>query len=106
MAKALKLSNELIEMTKPYAAAMNRSIAEQIEHWAWIGKAAEENSEFPVQFIQDTLLAVEAANIPIDSATGATGFGSRIHQRFAALADSGLPNLDRNDLPRAAKLPE
>jgi hypothetical protein len=39
MAVALKLSDELIEMAKPYAAAMHHSIAEQIEHWAWLGKS-------------------------------------------------------------------
>jgi hypothetical protein len=41
MAAALKLSDEQIEMAKPYAAAMNHSIAEQIGHWVWLGKAAE-----------------------------------------------------------------
>jgi hypothetical protein len=45
MAVALKLSDEPIEIAKPYAAAMNRSIAEQIEHWAWLGNAAEEESD-------------------------------------------------------------
>jgi ParD-like antitoxin of type II bacterial toxin-antitoxin system len=45
MAVALKLSDGLIEMAKPYAAAMNHSIAEQIEHWAWLGKAAEEGAD-------------------------------------------------------------
>jgi len=34
-----RLSDELIEMAKPYAAAMHHSIAEQIEHWAWLGKS-------------------------------------------------------------------
>jgi hypothetical protein len=45
MAVALKLSDELIGMAKPYAVAMDHSIAEQIEHWAWLGKAAEEESD-------------------------------------------------------------
>jgi hypothetical protein len=45
MAVALKLSDELIEMAKPYAAAMHHSIGKQIEHWAWFGKAAEEESD-------------------------------------------------------------
>jgi hypothetical protein len=39
LAVALKLSDELIGMAKPYAAAMHHSIAEQIEHWAWLGKS-------------------------------------------------------------------
>jgi hypothetical protein len=61
MAVALKLSDELIEIAKPHAAAMHRSVPKQIEHWARLGKAVEDNPDLPVQFIQDTLLAVEEA---------------------------------------------
>ncbi len=61
MAVALKLSDELIEIAKPHAAAKHRSVPKQIEHWARLGKAVEENPELPVQFTQDTLLAVEEA---------------------------------------------
>lgn len=61
MAIALKLSDELIEIARPHAAAMHRSIPKQIEHWARLGKAVEDNPELPVQFIKDTLLAVEEA---------------------------------------------
>jgi len=61
MAVALKLSDELVEIAKPHAAAKHRSVPKQIEHWARLGKAVEENPELPVQFIQDTLLAVEEA---------------------------------------------
>jgi ParD-like antitoxin of type II bacterial toxin-antitoxin system len=61
MAVALKLPDELVEIAKPYAAAMHRSVPKQIEHWARLGKAVEENPELPVQFIQDTLLALEEA---------------------------------------------
>ncbi|SOE55464.1 hypothetical protein SAMN05414139_00860 [Burkholderia sp. D7] len=35
-----------------------------------------------------------------------TGFGSRIHQRFASLADKGLALPDRAERPRVAELPE
>lgn len=61
MATALKLSDELIEIARPHAAAKHRSIPKQIEHWARLGKAVEDNPELPVQFIKDTLLAVEEA---------------------------------------------
>jgi hypothetical protein len=61
MAVTLKLSDELVESAKPHAAAMHRSVPKQIEHWARLGKAVEENPELPVRFIQDTLLAVEEA---------------------------------------------
>ncbi|CAH2776796.1 MAG: hypothetical protein CBCREVIR_0250 [Candidatus Burkholderia crenata] len=38
--------------------------------------------------------------------TSTTGFGSRIHQRFASLADKGLNLPDRTERPRATELPE
>ncbi len=34
-----------------------------------------------------------------------TGFGSRVHQRFASLADKGLTIPDRTEQPRAAEFP-
>ena len=59
MAIALKLSDELIDLAKSYAAAEHRSVPKQIENWARLGKAAEDNPELPIQFIKDTLLAIE-----------------------------------------------
>jgi hypothetical protein len=62
MAIALKLSDELIDLAKPHAAAEHRSIPKQIEYLARLGKAVEDNPELPFQFIKDTLLAVAEAN--------------------------------------------
>ena len=62
MAIALKLSDELINLAKPHAAAEHRSVPKQIEYWARLGKAVEDNPELPLQFIKDTLLAIAEAN--------------------------------------------
>ena len=62
MAIALKLSDELIELAKPYAVAGHRSVPEQIEFWARLGKTAEENPELPIHFIKNTLLAIAEAD--------------------------------------------
>ena len=59
MATAMKISNALVEAAKPYAAAMQRSVPKQIEYWARIGKAAEENPDLPVGFIVDILVGIE-----------------------------------------------
>lgn len=59
MSTALKLSDEIVDAAKPYAAAMHRSVPKQIEYWARIGKAAEENPDLPVGFIIETLIALE-----------------------------------------------
>jgi len=61
MATALKLSNELVEMAKPYAAAQHRSVPQQIEYWARLGKVVDDNPELPPQFIKDILLANQEA---------------------------------------------
>ena len=61
MAVALKLSDELIEDAKPYAAAEHRSVPKQIEYWARIGKAVLENPDVPLRLIQDAMLSREEA---------------------------------------------
>jgi hypothetical protein len=64
------------------------------EALAW----AEANS--PQESNPDTLFR------EIESANDTLGFGSRVHQIFAALADSGLPAPDRAEQPRAPELRE
>lgn len=59
MAVALKLSDELVQDAKPYAAAEHRSVPKQIEYWARIGKAVLDNPDLPLSLIQDTLLSRE-----------------------------------------------
>lgn len=59
MSTALKLSDELIEIAKPRAAAEHRSLPKQIEYWARLGKAVEDNPDLPLQFLKETLLALE-----------------------------------------------
>jgi hypothetical protein len=59
MAVAMKLSDELVEAAKPYAAAEHRSVPQQIEYWGRIGKAVTENPDMPLRLIQDIMLAHE-----------------------------------------------
>ena len=59
MAKAIKLSDELIDDAQRYASVNHRSPPKQIEHWATIGKIAEENPDLPLGFVRDTLLSLE-----------------------------------------------
>lgn len=61
MPTALRLSDDLIEMAKPHAAAAHRSIPKQIEYWARLGKAVDDNPDLPVQFVKDTVLAAQEA---------------------------------------------
>ena len=53
------LSELLIEEAKPFAQAIHRSVAEQIEYWARLGKVAEDNPDLPINMLQDMLVSME-----------------------------------------------
>lgn len=57
MAQSVRLSDALVKQAKVMGEVMSRSGAGQIEHWAKIGKIAEENPDLPYAFIRDSLLA-------------------------------------------------
>jgi hypothetical protein len=57
--KAVKLSNDIILEAHKYAAVFSRSVPKQIEHWAKIGRTAEENPDLPYAFLKDILLSLE-----------------------------------------------
>ena len=59
MPTAIQLSELLIEEAKPFAQAMHRSVAEQIEYWARLGKTVEENPDLPIYMLQDMLVSIE-----------------------------------------------
>ena len=61
MPSVVKLSDALINEARPYANAMHRSVPKQIEHWARLGKAAEENPDMPISMIQDVFVSLEEA---------------------------------------------
>jgi len=53
---AIQLSNEIILEAGKYASVYTRTLSMQIEHWARIGKIAEENPDLPYAFIEDVLI--------------------------------------------------
>jgi hypothetical protein len=59
MPTAINLSALLIEEAKPFAQTKHRSVAQQIEYWARLGKVAEENPDLPIHMLQDLLVSVE-----------------------------------------------
>ncbi len=61
MATAVKLSETIVSEAKIISKALNRSIAGQIEHWANIGKIAEENPDLTYEFIKSLLIAQQEA---------------------------------------------
>ncbi len=59
MATAIRISEELVSEAKKYSRIDHRSITGQVEHWARIGKCAEENPDLPYNFIKDLLIGIE-----------------------------------------------
>jgi hypothetical protein len=59
MSTAINLSEQLIEEAKPVAQATHRSVSEQIEYWARLGKVVEENPDLPINVLQDMLVSIE-----------------------------------------------
>lgn len=59
MAMTVKLSDEVLEEAKRYASVFSRSVPKQIEHWARVGRIAEENPELNYHMIMDILLAID-----------------------------------------------
>ncbi len=62
MSQPIKLSDELIHDAKVHAKSMHRTPPKQIEHWARIGKLAEENPDLSLGFVIDMLVGLEEAN--------------------------------------------
>ena len=57
----VKLSKALVELARTCAAVQHRSVSEQIEHWARMGKIVEENPDLPFSLIRDILVADQEA---------------------------------------------
>ncbi|MBL5900111.1 ParD-like family protein [Lelliottia amnigena] len=57
MATSIRLDDDFVSDVKVYADAASRSIPKQIEHWAKIGRMAEDNPDLPYSFINEILIA-------------------------------------------------
>jgi hypothetical protein len=59
MATAVRVSEKLVNEAKRFSRVDNRSLAGQIEHWARIGKCAEENPDLTYSLIKEILIGLE-----------------------------------------------
>ena len=57
MSVSVRISDELYEAARRTAKAEFRSIPQQIEFWAKLGRAAYDNPDLPIDFIRDILMA-------------------------------------------------
>jgi hypothetical protein len=56
MSTAIKISKEIADEAKISAKVSRRSMAGQVEYWAFIGKIAEDNPDLSYLVIKDILL--------------------------------------------------
>ncbi|MES9901944.1 MAG: hypothetical protein ABW168_04565 [Sedimenticola sp.] len=57
MATSVRLDDDLVSDAKVYGDADKRSVPKQIEHWAEIGRMAEDNPDLPYEFIHQVKVA-------------------------------------------------
>ncbi|KTC73194.1 ParD-like family protein [Legionella bozemanae] len=53
----IRIDETIYNEAKKVAAAEFRSIPNQIEYWAKLGKCALDNPDLPIEFIKDVLLS-------------------------------------------------
>jgi hypothetical protein len=59
MSSAVRVSEDLVHEARLYSAVDNRSVTGQIEHWARIGKCAEDNPDLTYALIKEILIGLE-----------------------------------------------
>jgi hypothetical protein len=59
MATAVRISEELVNDARKFSRIDHRSLTGQIEHWARMGKCAEENPDLTYLLIKEILIGVE-----------------------------------------------
>ncbi len=59
MTTAVRITDDLVRDAKIYSKIDKRSLTGQIEHWARIGKCAEENPDLTFNLIKEILIGIE-----------------------------------------------
>ncbi len=62
MATAVRISDTLLKDARKYSKVDHRSLTGQIEHWARIGKYAEENPDLTYELIKEIFIGIEELN--------------------------------------------
>ena len=57
MSTAIRINDDIYLAARRVAGAERRSIPQQIEFWALIGKTALENPDLPVDFVRELLIS-------------------------------------------------
>jgi len=55
----VNLDNEFVKIAQSHSAVERRSLADQIQHWAEVGKIVEDNPDLSYSVIKEILLGIE-----------------------------------------------
>lgn len=66
MSISIRIDESLYDSAKSRARAEMRSIPQQLSYWAKIGRTALDNPDLPIEFIRDTLIAMEEESEPFE----------------------------------------
>ena len=70
MSTVVRISDELANDAKHRSKVEQRSMTAQLEYWAKIGKAAEDNPDLPFAFIKETMVARSEIESSYSGSTG------------------------------------
>jgi len=66
MSISIRIDETLHETAKIRAKAEMRSIPQQVSYWARVGRAALDNPDLPIEFVRDTLIAMDEESEPFE----------------------------------------
>jgi len=66
MSISIRIDETLYETAKIRAKAEMRSIPQQVSYWARVGRAALDNPDLPIEFVRDTLIAMDEESEPFE----------------------------------------
>ena len=66
MSVSIRVNESLYNEAKVRAKSEFRTIPSQIEYWARIGRAALDNPDLPIDFVQDLIVSKEEESEPFE----------------------------------------
>ena len=69
MSISIRITDDLYQQAKVQSNAELRTIPSQIEFWARVGRAALDNPDLPIEYVRDTLVALDEESSAFEFAT-------------------------------------
>ena len=66
MSTSIRIEDSLYELARTRSKAEMRTVPQQVSYWAKVGRAALDNPNLPIDFVRDTLIALEEESEPFE----------------------------------------